>query len=97
MGKSKSTCQYGQEYELDAEDEEEWGTNFEKDLYSLTTEGLEKGKGKGKRKGKGKGKEKEQEKDKDPVEDDKTLSLPETLKKVKKTKEMLLSTILGKP
>lgn len=93
VGKSKSTWQYGQEYELDAEDEEEWGTNFEKDLYSLTTEGLEKGKGKGKRKGKGKGKEKEQEKDKDPVEDDKTLSLPETLKKVKKTKEMLLTTI----
>ena len=42
VGKSKSSWQYGQEYEIDAEDEDEWGANFEKDLYSLTWKALAK-------------------------------------------------------
>lgn len=98
VGKNKYSWQYGHEYEMDAEDEEEWGANFEKDLHSLTLEGLGKGnalsleKGKGKSKGKGKGKHKSTE-DK-PLEDGKEeLTLEETLKKVTKTKVMLLSCI----
>jgi hypothetical protein len=95
VGKNKSAWQYGQEYEMEAEDEDEWGANFEKDLHSLTLEGLGKGKALSldKGKGKGKGKGKHRTKDEKPLEDDKTLTLEKALKKVKKTKEMLLSTI----
>lgn len=74
VGKNKSAWQYGQEYEMEAEDEDEWGANFEKDLHSLTLEGLGKGKALSldKGKGKGKGKGKHRTKDEKPLEDDKT-------------------------
>ena len=101
-GRHQSNWQYGQEYELEDEDMEEWQASLEKDLQSLMLEGitkpcLEKGKGKGLEKGKGKGKIKGKPAllaitNGEETEEPEELTLEDALKKAKKTKALLLST-----
>ena len=98
VGRKRCSWQFGQEYELGEEDEEDWQEALDKDLHSLMLGCLEKGKGSGKslEKGKGKsGKGKRHGKDHQPMEDEpeeKPLTLAEALKKAKKTRDLLSST-----
>ena len=102
-GQSTSHWQYGQEYEVVDEEMEGWEQALETDLQTLMltgldkgNAGLEKGKGKGKglEKGKGKGKKTKpipnKGEEEDPLED---LTQEEALKKVRKTKALLLNTV----
>lgn len=102
-GQSTSHWQYGQEYEVVDEEMEGWEQALETDLQTLMLTGLEKGnaglekgkgKGKGLEKGKGKGKKPKpipnKGEEEDPLED---LTQEEALKKVRKTKALLLNTV----
>ena len=95
VGRKRCSWQFGQEYELGEEDEEDWQEALDKDLRSLMLGCLEKGKGFGKSLENVKGKGKRRGKDHQPVEDEpeeKPLTLAEALKKAKKTRDLLSST-----
>ena len=99
-GTSTKTWQVGQEFQLQAEEQNEWETFFEKDLQQFLTDqskskGTSLAKGKGKNKGGNPGKGGKGEKD--PV---KALDLlpedeqfPEALKKLKKTRDLTASCL----
>ena len=89
-GTQKASWAVGQEYEVGAEDEDDWQQALEKDLHSLMLGGLEKGKGaagkglekgKTKGKGKGKGKNKPQPLEDEDQEDEEELTMEKALKK----------------
>ena len=98
-GTHRASWAVGQEYEVGAEDEDDWQQALEKDPHSLMLGGLEKGKGaagkgleKGKTKGKGKGKTKPQPVEDEDQEDEEELTMEKALKKAKKTRDLLSST-----
>eukprot|EP00438_Fugacium_kawagutii_P024283 Skav230440 [mRNA] locus=scaffold3496:2145:3154:+ [translate_table: standard] len=87
-----------QEYEMGGSDEEHWGKHFDKDLQSLLLDhtpgkgsSLAKGSGKGKGKGKGKGGKGNPNPNPPKAIEDLPLDqqMPEALKKLKKTKDLL--------